>query len=184
MYPSNELLSPNTTKTEYLFIDTRQTDIGNQVTFEDATKMKFRIKFNETAQVASGQLASRQLAHALTPGVVYKNIKSVELCGLSFSNNFITSLSNHQYLVIDIEELSGRVHSNSQVAHGTFAILYLEDLKAYHKGADFFDKIKTFNPPLSSLSSLNVRFLTPDNELVTIPQDGSITMMFKIITVV
>lgn len=179
MYPSNELLTPNTTKTEYLFIDTRQTDIGNQVTFDDANKMKFRIKFNETAQVASGQLA-----HALTPGVVYKNIKSVELCGLSFSDGLATDLSPHQYLVIDIEELSGRVHSNSQVAHGTFAILYLEDLKAYHKGADFFDKIKTFNPPLSSLSSLNVRILTPDNQLVNIPAAGSITMMFKIITVV
>jgi hypothetical protein len=178
MYPSNELLTPNTTKTEYLFIDTRR-DIGNQVTFEDSTKMKFRIKFNETASVASGQLA-----HALTPGVVYKNIKSVELCGLSFSDNFVANLSNHQYLIIDIEELSGRVHSNSQFVHGTFAILYLEDLKAYHKGADFFDKIKTFNPPLSSLSSLNVRFLTPDNQLVTIPTGGSITMMFKIITVV
>jgi len=180
MYPSNELLAPNTTKTEYLFIDTRQTtDIGNQVTFENDTEMKFRIKFNETASVASGQLA-----HALTPGVVYKNIKSVELCGLSFSSSFIENLSTQQYIVIDIEELSGRVHSNSQVAHGTFAILYLEDLKAYHKGADFFEKIKTFNPPLSSLSSLNVRFLTPDNELVTIPANGSITMMFKIITVV
>ena len=179
MYPSNELLTPNTTKTEYLFIDTRQTDIGNPVTFEDDAKMKFRIKFNETASVDSGQLA-----HALSPGVVYKNIKSVELCGLSFSDDLATSLSSHQYLVIDIEELSGRVHSNSQFAHGTFAILYLEDLKAYHKGADFFDKIKTFNPPLSSLSSLNVRFLTPDNQLVTIPTNGSITMMFKIITVV
>lgn len=178
MYPSNELLTPNTTKTEYLFIDTRR-DIGNQVTFEHSTKMKFRIKFNETASVASGQLA-----HALTPGVVYKNIKSVELCGLSFSDNFVANLSNHQYLIIDIEELSGRVHSNSQFVHGTFAILYLEDLKAYHKGADFFDKIKTFNPPLSSLSSLNVRFLTPDNQLVDIPTGGSITMMFKIITVV
>jgi hypothetical protein len=183
MYPSNELLAPNTTKTEYLFIDTRQTtDIGNQVTFENDTEMKFRIKFNETASVASGQLA-----HALTPGVVYKNIKSVELCGLSFSKEYMTDVSqnlNYEYIVIDIEELSGRVHSNSQVAHGTFAILYLEDLKAYHKGADFFEKIKTFNPPLSSLSSLNVRFLTPDNELVTIPGNGSITMMFKIITVV
>ena len=178
MYPSNELLTPNTTKTEYLFIDTRR-DIGNQVTLEDSTKMKFRIKFNETASVASGQLA-----HALTPGVVYKNIKSVELCGLSFSDNFVANLSNHQYLIIDIEELSGRVHSNSQFVHGTFAILYLEDLKAYHKGADFFDKIKTFNPPLSSLSSLNVRFLTPDNQLVDIPANGSVTMMFKIITVV
>lgn len=178
MYPSNELLTPNTTKTEYLFIDTRR-DIGNQVTFEDSTKMKFRIKFNETVSVASGQLA-----HALTPGVVYKNIKSVELCGLSFSDNFVANLSNHQYLIIDIEELSGRVHSNSQFVHGTFAILYLEDLKAYHKGADFFDKIKTFNPPLSSLSSLNVRFLTPDNQLVDIPANGSVTMMFKIITVV
>lgn len=178
MYPSNELLAPNTTKTEYLFIDTRR-DIGNQVTFEDDTKMKFRIKFNETAHVASGQLA-----HALTPGVVYKNIKSVELCGLSFSSNFIENLSPHQYLVIDIEELSGRVHSNSQFVHGTFAILYLEDLKAYHKGADFFEKIKTFNPPLSSLSSLNVRILTPDNQLMVIPTGGSITMMFKIITVV
>ena len=112
MYPSNELLTPNTTKTEYLFIDTRQTDIGNPVTFEDDTKMKFRIKFNETASVASGQLA-----HALTPGVVYKNIKSVELCGLSFSDNFVANLSNHQYLIIDIEELSGRVHSNSQFVH-------------------------------------------------------------------
>lgn len=178
MYPSNELLTPNTTKTEYLFIDTRR-DIGNQVTFEDSTKMKFRIKFNETASVASGQLA-----HALTPGVVYKNIKSVELCGLSFSDNFVDYLSSYQYLIIDIEELSGRVHSNSQFVHGTFAILYLEDLKAYHKGADFFDKIKTFNPPLSSLSSLNVRFLTPDNQLAYIPTGGSITMMFKIITVV
>lgn len=180
MYPSNEVLTPNTTKSEYLFIDTRQTtDIGNKVTFEDSTKMKFRIKFNETASVVSGQLA-----HALSPGVVYKNIKSVELCGLSFSNNLITSLSDIQYLVIDIEELSGRVHSNSQFVHGTFAILYLEDLKAYHKGADFFEKIKTFNPPLSSLSSLNVRILTPDNQLVTIPNAGSVTMMFKIITVV
>lgn len=180
MYPSNELLAPNTTKTEYLFIDTRQTtDIGNPVTFEAKTKMKFRIKFNETASVDSGQLA-----HALTPGVVYKNIKSVELCGLSFSENFIGTLSSHQYIVIDIEELSGRVHSNSQFVHGTFAILYLEDLKAYHKGADFFEKIKTFNPPLSSLSSLNVRIFTPNNQLVTIPADGSITMMFKIITVV
>ena len=178
MYPSNELLAPNTTKTDYLFIDTRR-DIGNQVTFDDTTKMKFRIKFNETAHAASGQLA-----HALTPGVVYKNIKSVELCGLSFSDNFIVSLESHQYLIIDIEELSGRVHSNNQAVHGTFAILYLEDLKAYHKGADFFEKIKTFNPPLSSLSSLNVRILTPDNQLISIPTDGSITMMFKIITVV
>tara|TARA_B100000497_G_scaffold107952_1_gene125842 strand:- start:298 stop:840 length:543 start_codon:yes stop_codon:yes gene_type:complete len=180
MYPSNELLTPNTTKSEYLFIDTRQTtDIGNKVTFENEVKMKFRIKFNETASVASGQLA-----HALSPGVVYKNIKSVELCGLSFSNNFIADLSDIQYLVIDIEELSGRVHSNNQFAHGTFAILYLEDLKAYHKGADFFEKIKTFNPPLSSLSSLNVQIFTPDNQLLTIPTNGSITMMFKIITVV
>ena len=182
MYPSNELLAPNTTKTEYLFIDTRQTDIGNQVTFEDNAKMKFRIKFNETAHAASGQLA-----HALTPGVVYKNIKSVELCGLSFSKEYMSDVSqnlNYEYLVIDIEELSGRVHSNSQFVHGTFAILYLEDLKAYHKGADFFEKIKTFNPPLSSLSSLNVRILTPDNELMDIPTGGSITMMFKIITVV
>ena len=91
MYPSNELLAPNTTKTEYLFIDTRQTtDIGNQVTFENDTEMKFRIKFNETASGASGQLA-----HALTPGVVYKNIKSVELCGLSFSKEYMTEVSQN-----------------------------------------------------------------------------------------
>ena len=183
MYPSNEILTPNSTKTEYLFIDTRTTDpdIGNKVTFDDPTKMKFRIKFNETASVAAGQLA-----HALTPGVAYKNIKSVELCGMSFSSNFLANVdfASYQYLIIDIDELNGRVHSNSQFVHGVFAILYLEDMKAYHKGADFFEKIKRFNPPLSSLSSLNVRILTPENTVLSIPDDGSLTMMFKIITVV
>jgi hypothetical protein len=184
MYPSNELLKPNTTKTEYLFIDTRihDPDIGNKVTFEETDKLKFRIKFNETASLAVGQLA-----HSLTPGIVYKNIKSVELCGMSFSKEYMSNVSqnlDYEYLIIDIEELSGRVHSNSQFANGSFAILYMEDLKAYHKGADFFEKIKTFNPPLSLLSSLNVRVLTPSNDLLAVPLNGSVTMMFKIITVV
>ena len=182
MFRSNEVLQPNTEQHEYLFIDTSQYDnIGNNVYFENETKMKFRTKFNETIHVSTGKVAD-----SLTPGVVFKNIKSIELCGVSFNKHFLENAAFNQldYIIIDIQELNGRIYSNSQHVNGVFALLYLEDGKAYHKGRDFFDKIKTFKPPLSSLSSFNVCILTPENEIVSVPENASMTMMFKITSII
>lgn len=179
----NEVPDINKTTTQFLFIDTSQADdIGNRVAMDmnEPDKMKFRIKFNETTHTSYGTMAS-----SLTPGVVYKNIKSVELAGVSFNNLFddtITMYKSPEYIIIDIEELNGRLHSNSQYVNGVFAVLYLEDGKAYHKGRDFFDKVKIFDPPLSSLSGMNVRISGPDNQLISIPPGASMTMMFKITT--
>jgi hypothetical protein len=182
MYRSNDLPSHNKTTTQYLFIDTSQAnDIGNRVAMDanEPGKMKFRIKFNETTHTSYGTMAA-----SLTPGVVYKNIKSVELAGVSFNQLFNDTVGYKapEYIIIDIEELNGRLHSNSQHVNGVFAVLYLEDGKAYHKGRDFFDKVKIFDPPLSSLSGMNVRIFGPDNRLINIPTDASMTFMFKITT--
>lgn len=173
MYPTNKLVIPNQIKSEYLFVDTRNT-IGNTVTFanNDKTKLHFRIKLNEM---------DPDNANTMTPGVVFHRIQSVELCGLSFSHHFDFSVM--EYIILDIEELNGRIYSNNEFANGSFAIVYLEDGKYYHKGRDFFEKIKVFDPPLSSLSTLNVRIVNQNNQSMVIPTNGNMTMMFKINTV-
>tara|TARA_Y100000389_G_scaffold136750_1_gene134342 strand:+ start:12988 stop:13524 length:537 start_codon:yes stop_codon:yes gene_type:complete len=177
MYPSNELVVPNQIKSEYLLIDTRST-IGNTVTYHnnDNTLLNFRIKLNEM---------NPDTNYTTTPGVVFHRIQSIELSGISFSHHFRndTTFSNTEYIIIDIEELNGRIYSNNEFVNGTFAIVYLEDGKYYHKGRDFFEKTKVFNPPLTSLSALNVKILNPNNDILSIPTGGSMTMMFKINTV-
>jgi hypothetical protein len=111
---------------------------------------------------------------------VYKKIQSVELCSVSMSDELSNDLFNEPYLIIDIDELNGRIHSNNENANGVFVILYLEAGKSYHKGRDFFEKIKYFDPPLSVLSTLNVKIRKQNGDLLEAKPNCSVTMMFKI----
>lgn len=118
------------------------------------------------------------------PGVLFKNVTSVELVGISIKNDGLTS---EPYVILDIEELNNRIHSNVPTANRTFGVLYLDNTSThtqYIKGQDFDAKVRTFNPPLDSLSRLTVRLLSgnPSSPLDA-SYDGYLTMIFKIKTI-
>ena len=120
------------------------------------------------------------------PGEIYKNVVSVEMTSVSFTDGQTLSTGNEHYFVLDIEELSNRIRSNAPNANRSFATIYYDpttDGLNLIKGHDFDVKVTTFNPPLSSLSRLSVRILSGNDKVpVNTSYTGYFTMMFKIKT--
>lgn len=183
MYGSNCVSNLDTPKVEYLFIDTNQNDpdgkMGHRLDLlETATGDKvfdFRFNFNQSIEVGTNTIW-------LAPGNTYKTIKSIELCSFSISTTLQTRLqaTTNSYIILDIDELNGRINSNSDIVNGVFAILYLEEGKCFYKGRDFFEKIKYYDPPMSVLSAMNVKIREQNGNTLKALTNEYVTMMFKI----
>ena len=160
-----------------LFIDSRFSDTSSNVDFS--------VIFNRSLNTHSSGY----------PTQVFKNVKKVELSAFSINKNVLELYPQETYVVLDIEELNNRVHSNVPEVNQSFAIIYIDKelqntnnewvnkpLEVSLKGPDFDVKIKKFNPPLSSLSRLTIKIKNPYTR-ETVPDLGKTTFIFKITTV-
>lgn len=146
-----------------LFIDSRFSDSQSNVDFS--------VIFNKATDTHTGGY----------PTQVFKNVTSVELTG--FSVNAYTNATDENYLVLDIDELNNRIHSNVPAANQAFATIYIDDKtrEKSFKGHDFDVKMIRFDPPLSALSRLTIKVKNPYTQEV-IPDTGKTTFIFKIVT--
>jgi len=150
----------------FLFIDSRFS--------ESASNVDFSVIFNKSVDSHSGGY----------PTQVFKNVKKVELTALSFNHGIFIAFPDENYVVLDIEELNNRLHSNVPEVNQSFAFVYVdsnEQIEKSLKGHDFDDKIKYFNPPLSSLSRLTIKLKNPITRDI-VSDLGKTTFMFKITT--
>lgn len=150
----------------YLFLDSLYRTYGSNVDYISL--------FNGTIEDDN---SNKSIAHG-----DFKNVSSVELRGVS-----IPHITNYPYVILDVKELNGRINSNVPIADQSFAIIYFDrvDTNSYTKpirGGDMDTKAVYFNPPLSSLNRLSVKFLTPDG-LDLNQEDFRNTLLFKIVTI-
>ena len=110
------------------------------------------------------------------PGESFRDVTNVELHAIRFNGPV-----NTPYIVIDVNELNNNTFSNVPWANRTFAVIHTVYDTFTNKTVkfDFHDKVKYFNPPLTSLNRLSFRFLDPTTN---VPLDfvGYITMIFRI----
>jgi hypothetical protein len=146
-----------------LFIDSRFSDSTSNVDFD--------VIFNKATNTHTGGY----------PTQIFKNVTSIELT--AFSVHAYTSDTNENYVVMDIDELNNRMHSNVPEVNQSFAIVYIDNpgTERNYKGHDFDDKIVKFDPPLSSLSRLTIKLKNPLTRNI-IDDHGKTTYIFKIIT--
>lgn len=130
---------------QHLFIDARRYFISEQV--DANTPIKFDV-------VLSGRDGNGM---NIPP---YNYVTKVELKSLCFPK-----VKGETYVIIDIPEFSGRVHSNdNKGSHESFAILYFDNgsmdtgVAKPMKGKDFDDKVHFFNPPESTINKFTVSF--------------------------
>ena len=148
-----------------LFIDSR---------FADGSNVDYSVIFNKSTEThASGY-----------PTQVFKNVTSVELTAISVHADCLGDPTEN-YLVIDIDELNNRMHSNVPSINQCFATLYIDPgsppIEKSFKGHDFDIKAKTFNPPLSSLSRLTIKLKNPNTGALVLDR-AKTTMTFTIKT--
>lgn len=96
----------------------------------------------------------------------YRNVTSVELMAVSFPK-----ILGEEWVCLSIEELDDNLDSIDGGSNGKFAIIYFDNVPTGVakplKGRDFIQKVVTFDPPLSSLDKLTIRFLKHGNLPVT-----------------
>ena len=148
-----------------LFIDSREEFTGS------TSNVDFSVLFNRATGGHTGGYPTQS----------FKNVTSVELTG--FSVNRYTNTTDENYLVLDIEELNNRLHSNVPEANQAFATIYIDDpsRQKSFKGHDFDVKKVQFDPPLSSLSRLTIKVKNPSTREL-IEDTGKTTFIFKIVT--
>jgi len=119
------------------------------------------------------------------PGEKFKNVTSVEMTALTFSDPYILEGYEH-YFILAIEELNNRLISNVPNADNSFAVVYYNPSQSgsaqFVKGQDFDSKIRTFDPPLNSLSRLTMQIRSGIDMGVNTDYTGYFTMIFKIKT--
>jgi hypothetical protein len=133
-------------KDYYLFLDSIHRSHGSNVSYQ--------CNFNDIPD--EGQiLHNRNITHG-----AYRNVVSVELRGVSIKN-----IPDQAYVILQIDELEGRLHSNVPQIDQSFAMLYFDHVtdenNLYTKpirGSDMDTKIVYFDPPISKLSRLHIRF--------------------------
>lgn len=157
-------------KEHVLFIDSRYASYS-----KNQSNVDFSVIFNQATNSMS----------SMTPNV-FKNVKSVELTGISFPSQYANTTGEH-CMVLDIEELNDRLYSNIPHANQCFAMIYTptssNNTISLVKGQDFEGpKVKIFNPPLSSLNRLTIKLIN-SFEKKLIDDYGHTTMLFKIKTV-
>lgn len=101
----------------------------------------------------------------------YLHVEKMTLKSLSFPkmNN------SENYIILDIDAGQRRLHSSDNTgSHDKFAIMYYDNNEMNvgsvkpMKGYDFDIKEVTFNPPLSKLDKINIKFKKYGGELITI----------------
>ena len=153
-----------------LFIDSREEFTGS------TSNVDFSVLFNRATGGHTGGYPTQS----------FKNVTSVELTGFSVNKPFLTENTENtdeNYLVLDIEELNNRLHSNVPEANQAFATIYIDDpsRQKSFKGHDFDVKKVQFDPPLSSLSRLTIKVKNPSTREL-IEDTGKTTFIFKIVT--
>lgn len=124
-------------------------------------------------------------SYAIEIPTPYKNVKSIELKGMSFPK-----IADENYVILEIDECKDRVESvDGGSANRTFAVCYFDKLDTGEvrptRGADFDRKFYTFNPPLNKLGRINIRFKKHGGNVVTTSDvNGFInhTLLFEITT--
>lgn len=139
---------------------------------ESSSNVDFYVTFNQAKGTHTGGY----------PTQTFKNVTSVEMSAMSLPTTYANT-SNEHYVIVDIEELNNRLHSNTPYVNQAFAIIYTEkDTNSHHKfvkGHDFEEKVKVFDPPLSTLSRLSIKLRNASTGAL-IDDTGYCTFIFKI----
>ena len=124
-------------------------------------------------------------SYAIDIPTPYKNVLKLELRGLSFPK-----IRDGNYVIVDIDEGRDRVESvDGGSADRAFAVCYFDKLTTGEvrpmRGADFDEKVHVFNPPLSKLGRVSVRFKKHGGDVVTSADVNGVlnhTLLFEITT--
>lgn len=148
------------------------------------------------ASVARGYLEYTVLLNGCDapPGIVYRDVKSIELASCSFTNSGTlftvgeTEQAEH-YFIMDIRELNGRVRSNVPGANMAFSTMYCDPSRPTStqvvKGQYCDTKTRVFDPPLGSLPRLTIRIMSPSPATAPVNSEGYagyFTFLFKLVT--
>jgi len=179
-----------TVKTSYnLFIDSRDRsptfNASNVPDASNSSPFNYSIYVNSSAQGyqdASGTAIAKSIG-----AETFRNVVSVELKASSFPKvNF------ENYVVLDCDEINNLVINTDDGCDRMFAVLYFDSdsltpgqVKPM-RGGDFGSKIKTFDPPLSSLSRFTIKFRRYGGDLVVVDDVGGManidhTLLFEIV---
>ena len=139
---------------QHLFIDARRYFTPGDVTL--TTPVKFDVIFSSSGNIGMN----------ISP---YNHVTKVELKALCFPK-----VKDESYVIVDIPEFSGRIHSNdNRASHESFAIVYFDNgsmetgVAKPMKGKDFDDKVHYFNPPDNTLNKFSVTFKKHGGDVVT-----------------
>jgi hypothetical protein len=115
----------------------------------------------------------------------YKNVHSIELKGISFPK-----IADENYVILEIDECKDRLDSiDGSVVQRSFCVCYFDLLNTGDirplRGSDFDRKLYVFNPVVSKLGKLNIRFRKHDGSIVSSSDVNGIvkhTLLFEITT--
>lgn len=124
-------------------------------------------------------------SYAIEIPTPYKNVKSIELKGMSFPK-----IADENYVILEIDECKDRVESvDGGSADRTFAVCYFDKMATGEvrptRGADFDRKFYTFNPPLNRLGRIHVKFKKHGGSVVAASDVNGVTnhtLLFEITT--
>lgn len=110
------------------------------------------------------------------PGEVFRDVTSVELHAIRFDG---TDLTTVPYVIMDVDELNNNTFSNVPQANRSFAVIHTvhDNFNRRTVKFDLNDKVRYFEPALTTLSRLTIRLRTPDGPL---PFDGFVSMIIRI----
>lgn len=163
--------------------DTHVLHIDSRHAIKRSSDLDFYVPFmgSSTQEREDGHVVMDML-----PGEIFKNVVSVELHAIRFDGTF-TKNSSEPYIIMDVDEINNNCFSNAPLANRSFAVIQSND--SVHSTLpqikfDHLDKVKTFNPPLSSLNRLTFKFYhgVDANRTPIDYYNGTVSMMFKIRT--
>lgn len=115
----------------------------------------------------------------------YNNVSTVELKGLSFPK-----VSGESYIVMSIDQLNdNQLDATAVGINSLYAVAYFDNdalaagaIKPI-KGADFYLKQVSFNPPLGRLDRLSVKFMKHDGSTISLSDTANVanvSMLFEV----
>lgn len=150
---------------QQLFIDAR--DFEHEISSKN--KMEMTVNFSTSNTNSSLNIGP------------YNEVVQVELLGLCFPK-----VANENYVIIDIPELHGVLHSSDNIgSHDKFAIVYFDNAQMSPgetkpmKGKDFAPKICRLNPPIKSLNKFTIKFLTHGGSIVGPVNLNNVSLLFE-----
>lgn len=156
----------------YIFVDSRSIKLKDpkkpfeyQIVFEANYTEVYEDVVNDDGNVVRKLVRKDVINDSVIPTGDFKNVVSAELKSFCFPK-----VENEPFVIMSIDEFNDQFDSNDNGSHRTAAILYFDssDTITGEQKVNYDNKWNfKFEPPIASLSKLNVKFLKHGGESIT-----------------